>query len=75
MIEVSVSEAKTQLSRLLERVRAGEEVVILKSGVPFARLVPPTDRPPRKPGLLAGGPVDDAFFDDLPAEELEAWER
>jgi prevent-host-death family protein len=74
MVEVSVSEAKTQLSRLLERVRAGEEVVILKSGKPYARLVPPAERRERVPGLLAGGPVDDAFFDELPESELQAWE-
>ena len=74
VIEVSVSEAKTQLSRLLERVRAGEEVLILKSGKPYARLVAPSPRAPRAPGLLAGGPVDDAFFDPLPEAELEAWE-
>jgi prevent-host-death family protein len=37
---VSVSEAKTQLSRLLERVRAGEEVMMERHGVRVARLVP-----------------------------------
>ena len=38
--EVNVHEAKTQLSRLLQRVSAGEEIVIANRGVPVARLVP-----------------------------------
>ena len=38
--EVNVHEAKTQLSRLLQRVAAGEEIVIANRGVPVARLVP-----------------------------------
>jgi len=38
--EVNVHEAKTQLSRLLQRVTAGEEIVIANRGVPVARLVP-----------------------------------
>lgn len=71
---VSVSEAKTQLSRLLEKVRAGEEIVIAKAGKPCARLAPLAPRPARQPGLLRGR-VDDAFFEPLPESELEAWER
>lgn len=44
---VGVHEAKTHLSRLLERVEAGEEIIIERRGVPVARLsaVPPTARP------------------------------
>jgi prevent-host-death family protein len=40
MKEVNVHEAKTQLSRLLQRVAAGEEITIANRGVPVARLVP-----------------------------------
>jgi prevent-host-death family protein len=40
MTEVNVQEAKTNLSRLLQRVDAGEEVIIARAGVPVARLVP-----------------------------------
>jgi len=40
MIEVNIHEAKTQLSRLLAKVAAGEEVVIARSGEPVARIVP-----------------------------------
>jgi len=40
MAEVNVHQAKTQHSRLLRRVQAGEEIVIARGGVPVARLVP-----------------------------------
>jgi len=50
---INVHEAKTHLSRLLERVAAGEEIVIARSGRPIARLVPFTPEP-RKPGRLKG---------------------
>jgi prevent-host-death family protein len=50
---VNVHRAKTELSRLLEAVEAGEQVVIARAGVPVARLVPvPADE--RMPGRLAG---------------------
>ena len=74
MKEVSVSEAKTHLSKLLERVRAGEEVVILKSGKPYARLIPATRVERRQPGLLGAARVDDSFFDPLSEAELAHWE-
>lgn len=40
MAEVNIHEAKTQLSRLLQRVAGGEEITIANRGVPVARLVP-----------------------------------
>ena len=40
MLVVNIHEAKTHLSRLLERARLGEEVVIAKAGRPIARLIP-----------------------------------
>jgi prevent-host-death family protein len=40
MIKVNIREAKTELSRLLNRVIAGEEVVITRAGKPVARLIP-----------------------------------
>ena len=55
METVNIHEAKTQLSRLIERVRAGEEVVIAKAGKPVARLVPVVSAGiVRKPGSLRG---------------------
>ena len=74
MATVNVHAAKTHLSRLLERVAAGEEVVIARAGRPVARLVPIEPKEPRKPGL-AKGRVTDAFFEPLPADELDAWQQ
>jgi len=55
-MQVNVHEAKTHLSRLLERVEAGEEVVIARAGKPVARLVAaePTAKPRRELGFLRG---------------------
>ena len=75
MTTVNVHEAKTNLSRLLVRVEAGEEVVIARSGKPVARLV--SYKPRGKPqfGALKGQiNIDDSFFDPLPEEELRLWE-
>ena len=52
---VDIRKAKTQLSRLIERVSAGEEIVIAKGGKPVARLAPLVQRAkPREPGALRG---------------------
>lgn len=59
---VNVHAAKTHLSRLLERVEAGEEVIIGRAGRPVARLVPYT-RPPRVFGRLKGQIVIHGDFD------------
>ncbi len=66
---VNVHEAKTHLSRLLERVRRGEEVVIGKGGRPVARLVPvEPPRRPRVPGSARGQFRRARNFDTLGAE-------
>lgn len=71
---VNVHEAKTHLSRLLERVEAGEEIVLARAGKPIARLVlVMAPLPERRPGRLEGS-VGDAFFEPLPDSELDAWE-
>lgn len=44
-LQVNIHEAKTNLSRLLARVREGEEIIIAKAGKPIARLVPVGERP------------------------------
>ena len=75
MLIVNVHQAKTQLSRLLARVEAGEDVVIARRGEPVARLV--GCKPPRKrqPNLLKGKvTIPESFLDPLPEEELTAWE-
>jgi prevent-host-death family protein len=73
-MKVNVHEAKTQLSRLLERAHAGEEIVIAKNGVPYARLVPLEKPKPRAPGLLTGK-IEPSFFEALPDDELAAWDK
>ncbi len=74
---VNVHEAKTHLSRLLERVRQGEEIVIAKSGRPVARLVPVAEkRERRRPGSAKGTLwISDDFDSPLPEELLESFER
>ena len=74
MTIVNIHEAKTNLSKLLDRMLVGEEIVIAKAGKPIARLVPVQERLPRVPGI-ARGRVTEAFFEPLPDAELEAWER
>jgi prevent-host-death family protein len=71
---VDVREAKARLSQLLDRARAGEEIVIVKSGKPYAKLIALKKQDERVPGL-AKGRVTDAFFDPLPLEERDAWEK
>ncbi|CAN5801230.1 type II toxin-antitoxin system prevent-host-death family antitoxin [soil metagenome] len=52
MSAVSVHEAKARLSRLIQQVEAGEEVVIARGGRPVARLVPVARNRAREPGSL-----------------------
>jgi prevent-host-death family protein len=63
-MEVNVHQAKTHLSRLLQRVAAGEEIVISRAGTPIAKIVPLGPKPGRRqPGRLAGKmKVPRAFF-------------
>lgn len=69
----NVHEAKTHLSRLLERVAEGEEIVIAKSGRPVAKLVRVTLEP-RKPGRLKGRiRIAPDFDEPLPDEILTAF--
>ncbi|HEY4961954.1 MAG TPA: type II toxin-antitoxin system Phd/YefM family antitoxin [Terriglobales bacterium] len=69
-MEVNIHEAKTHLSRLLERVAMGEEVIIAKAGTPVAKLVPVgSARSKFKFGSAKGKfVVPDDFNDPLPKE-------
>ena len=51
----NVHDAKTQLSKLIDRAHAGEEIVLAKAGVPYAKMVRYSEGAdePRKPGRLA----------------------
>lgn len=70
---INVYQAKTQLSRLLDRAHAGEEIILGKAGKPYARLVPLQSVGKRKLGFIPGT-VDESFFEPLPEPELAAWE-
>jgi prevent-host-death family protein len=69
-MEVNIHEAKTHLSKLLERVALGEEVIIAKAGKPVAKLVPLSDQPKTRILGSAKGEfvVPDDFNDPLPKE-------
>jgi len=67
---VNIHAAKTHLSRLVERVEAGEEITIARAGRPVARLVPVHARQPRRPGLWKGRVTIHPDFDD-PLPEFE----
>jgi prevent-host-death family protein len=71
---VDVREAKAQLSRLLDEVARGEEVILVETGRPCAKLVPFIPTEDRRVSGLIPGRLDDAFFEPLPPEELDAWE-
>jgi antitoxin (DNA-binding transcriptional repressor) of toxin-antitoxin stability system len=73
---VGVHEAKTQLSRLLARVEAGEQVEITNRGKTVALLVPPPGPTQRRVGMDAGRfTVPDDFDAPLPDDVLDAFER
>jgi prevent-host-death family protein len=80
MATYTVHAARTNLSKLLERVEAGEEIIIARGKKPVVRLVPigvPNHiRHRRAFGVLKGKLElpDSFFFDPLPEEELKAWE-
>jgi prevent-host-death family protein len=65
--QYNIHEAKTQLSRILERVEHGEEVIISRAGHPIAKVVPlPTTRRRTGGGSLAGRI---SYADDWDSEE------
>lgn len=72
----TIHEAKTNLSRLIEKAERGEEVIIARGKKQVVRLVPvvpPANK--RLPGMFSGEfEVLPAFFDPLPPEELGGWE-
>ncbi|WP_290735451.1 type II toxin-antitoxin system Phd/YefM family antitoxin [Amaricoccus sp.] len=73
---VNIHEAKTQLSRLVADVEAGDDVVLARAGRPVARLVRFSGGPAeRRFGAMKGrAATSDAFFEALPGDELAAWE-
>ena len=71
---INVHEAKTHLSRLLERAHRGEEIILAKAGKPYARLMPLENLKERQPGRYPQK-IPESFYEDLPEEELQAWEK
>jgi prevent-host-death family protein len=78
MTTVTIHAAKTNLSQLLARVEAGEEIIVARGKDPIAKLVPFHAAPPepkgkRQFGALKGS-IGPEFFEPLPDEELGACE-
>jgi prevent-host-death family protein len=77
MTTVSVHEAKTHLSRLIEKVLAGEKVVISRNREPVVQMIPAGAIPAQtlRIGALKGKiSLGKSFFEPLPDDELAAWE-
>jgi prevent-host-death family protein len=76
MKQVNIHEAKTELSKLVERAEAGEEIVIARAGKPAAKLVPlRRSRGRRRLGLLNGKfRIPDDFNTPLPVSVIHAFE-
>jgi prevent-host-death family protein len=72
---VNIHEAKTHLSRLVDRAAAGEEIIIGKAGHPKARLVAYVEQgEPRRPGQLRGRLWVADDFDETPDSVITAFE-
>jgi prevent-host-death family protein len=75
-MKYTIHVAKTNLSKLIEKAQAGEEVIISRADKPVARLIPfSSEQPRRQPGTLKGKvSLNDSFFEPLPENELGPWE-
>ncbi len=76
MSTVTIHDAKTNLSKLIARVEAGEEIVIARGKTPVARLTPVRAPPAARrfgalKGIISVGPD---FFEPLSDADLEEWE-
>lgn len=72
----TIHAAKTNLSKLVARAEAGEEIVLARGKDPVAKIVPVTvaPKPERKFGALKGKiKIGPEFFDPLPEEEMKYW--
>ena len=71
---VNIYEAKTHLSRLLEEVSHGEEIIIGKAGKPIAKIIPfHPEKDTREPGYWRGKVNINEDFDELPVGLLSAF--
>jgi prevent-host-death family protein len=76
MNPINIHDAKTQLSKLIEAVETGEEIIIARAGKPVAKLVPFAPvKVVRKPGLMKGKfEIPDSFFDPLQSDILHCFD-
>lgn len=75
MLVRNISEAKAELSALIEEVLSGNEVIIAKAGKPVVRLVKHQGpKGPRQPGSMAGEVWIAPDFDALPDDMAEAFD-
>ena len=74
MAIVNMHEAKTNLSQLVKRAAAGEEIIVAKAGEPVAKIVAyePPPKKPRVPGSMKGKIWMAPDFDEIP-EEFEEY--
>lgn len=71
----TIHAAKTNLSKLVARAEAGEEIVLARGKAPVARIIPVAPKPKRKFGRLKGKiRIGPEFFEPLPEDELKLWE-
>lgn len=73
----TIHAAKTNLSKLIARAEAGEEIVLARGNEPVAKIVAVSQKakPNRKFGALKGKiKIGPEFFDPLPEDELKRWE-
>ena len=70
---INIHDAKTRLSKLIEAVAQGEEIVIARAGKPAAMLVPmPAPKTVRKPGAMKGKIKIATDFDNPLPDDLQA---
>ena len=72
MKQVNMHDAKTHLSRLIERAVAGEDFVVARAGKPLVRVTRIEAQPPRRLGFLQAQGEVPADFDDMGGEEIAA---
>ncbi len=73
MITVNIHEAKTQLSKLIERALKGDSFIIAKAGKPLVKVAPlDAPRAPKRLGFLAGEISVPRDFNKMGAEQIAA---
>jgi prevent-host-death family protein len=73
-MEVNIHEAKTHLSRLIERALAGEEVIVAKAGKPLVRITPIAVKKPILGSARGTVTYPEGWDDPMTEAELAEWE-